>query len=57
MVEGRRAAEMLSGVDDVRVLERRAQVGVDEVLEVGGIFGALARPCEANKKVKELSSM
>ena len=56
-VEGGRAAKMLSGAGDLRVLERRAQVRVDEVLEVGGIFGAFARLCEANKKVKELSSM
>lgn len=56
-VEGGRAAKMVSDADDLRVLERRAQVRVDEVLEVSGIFGAFARPCEANKKVKELSSM
>ena len=56
-VEGGRAAEMLSDAGDLRVLERRAQVRIDEVLEVFGIFGAFARLCETNKKMKELSSM
>ena len=51
-VEGGRAAEMLSDAGDLRVLERRAQVRVDEVLEVGGIFGAFARLCEANKVLR-----
>ena len=56
-VEGGRAAEMLPDAGDLRVLERRAQMKIDEVLEVSGIFWAFVRPCEENKKVKELSSM